>query len=291
LRKQNAFDERYDVVDDQCSKSLWLKSMNVMFRLIRLVMLSGGSLPRNRQSSARMTGRPRLLVLGVYLGLKANHVKHLVEQFSSAKLVDVEQRWVCMMGEPSSGEVEAVTVRKVNTYLPKWQQINELIGSDDLERFDYVVVCDDDILLGPDFVDYFIAEQQSLGFALAQPARTWRSWADHPIVRRKLFMRARQTNFVESGPLVSFRKDFFKAVYPFSLDSPMGWGYDLNWPILARERGLAIGIIDSTPVDHSLRGRGSLYDMRSEFGKMADYLSTRQRVSETEMTRAIRNYR
>jgi len=266
--------------------------MNLMLRLIRQVILrSGKGLPRNRQTSARIIGRPRLLVLGIYLGLKPNHVKHLVQQFGSAKLVDVEQRWVCMMGAPPSGEVATVTARQLGTYLPKWQQINELIVSDDLERFDYVVVCDDDILLDSYFVDCFIAEQQSLGFALAQPARTWRSWADHPITRRRLFMRARQTNFVESGPLVSFRSDFFKAVYPFSLDSPMGWGYDLNWPIVARERGFMIGIVDSTPVDHSLRTRGSLYDMRSEFGRMTDYLSTRPHVSEMEMTRAIRNYR
>ena len=196
-----------------------------------------------------------------------------------------------MMGQPPTEKVADVLVRHLDKYLPKWQLVNELIKPVDLDRFDYFIICDDDVLLGTRFVDSFIAEQQSLNFALAQPARTWRSLTDHPIVRRRLFTRARQTNFVEIGPIVSFRSDFFKAVYPFSLDSPMGWGYDLTWPIIAREHDVAIGIIDATPVDHSLRPPGALYNSQEQLALMASYLSKRPHISWTEASRTVRIFR
>jgi hypothetical protein len=267
--------------------------MSLVLKLTRYIarMLPGTHCPRYRPSRASIEGHPRLLVVGIYMAREPNHSTHLVNEFSSAKLVDVEQRWVCMMGEPPSTEVGAVTVRQLTKYAAKWQLVNELIASGDLNRFDYFMVCDDDILVGQGFVDRFISEQQSLDFALAQPARTWRSFTDHAIVRRRLFTRARQTNYVEAGPVVSFRRDLFKAVYPFSLESPMGWGYDLTWPIIARELGVTIGIVDGIPVDHSLRARSALYDMREQLDVMASYLSTRPHVSGAEVTRAVRIFR
>jgi hypothetical protein len=268
-------------------------AMNLSLRLTRqlALRLPGNHIPRNRQSGTRIRGRPRLLVIGVYMALEPNHAPHIIKEINSAKLVDVEQRWVCMMGHPTSADVAAVTIRQTHEYVAKWRLVNELISSDDLNRFDYFIICDDDILLGHCFVDLFIAEQQSLNFALAQPARTWRSFTDHAIVRRRLFARARQTNFVEAGPVVSFRQDFFKTVYPFSMESPMGWGYDLTWPIVARELSLAIGIVDAIPVDHSLRPRSALYNMQKQIDVMASYLSKRPHVSSVEVARAVRIFR
>lgn len=250
-----------------------------------------GFFPKNYVPKRPVRGRPRVLVVGVYLGLEANYSTHIIEQLSSAKSVDVEQRWLCMLGIPPNEAVGAVTVRQLNKPAPKWQVINEIIQSEDLERYDYVLICDDDVLLGPRFLDNFIAEQQSLEFALAQPARTWRSITDHAIVRRRLFVRARQTNFVEIGPVVSFRRDFLQAVYPFSLESPMGWGYDLTWPVTARELGLSIGIIDRVPVDHSLRPPGALYSSRQHLDLMTSYLSKRPHLTWAEAFRTLRTFR
>jgi hypothetical protein len=250
-----------------------------------------GFFPRNYVPKTPVRGRPNMLVIGIYMGLEPNYSTHIIEEFNSAKMVEVEQRWICMLGQPPTEKVAAVTVRRLDEYVPKWQLINDLIKSEDLERFDYFMICDDDVLLGTRFVDNFIAEQQSLKFALAQPARTWRSITDHAIVRRRLFTRARQTNFVEIGPVVSFRRDFLKAVYPFSLESPMGWGYDLTWPITARELDVPIGIIDRVPVDHSLRPPGALYNSRQHFDLMASYLSKRTHLGWTEAFRTVRTFR
>ena len=250
-----------------------------------------GFFPRNYVPKTPVRGRPNVLVIGIYMGLEPNHSIHIVEQFNLAKSVDVEQRWVCMLGKAANEIVAAVTVRQLGSYVPKWQLVNELIKSEDFDRFDYFIICDDDVLFGRRFLDNFIAEQQSLDFALAQPARTWRSITDHAIVRRRLFTRARQTNFVEIGPVVSFRRDFLKAVYPFSLESPMGWGYDLTWPITARELGVPIGIIDRVPVDHSLRPPGALYNVRQHLGLMTSYLSKRPHMSWAEAFRTLRTFR
>jgi hypothetical protein len=254
-------------------------------------ILPGRRTPKNRPSSSRIVGRPRVLVIGIYLAREANYIEELVDVFSGATAVDVEQRWVCMKGTPPNKAIAAVTVREFHARVPKWQIVNELISTEDVRCFDYVMVCDDDVLLAKDFVDCFIAEQQCLDFALAQPARTWRSYTDHPIVRRRLFTRARQTNFVEIGPVVSFRHDFMRLVYPFSAESPMGWGYDLTWPVVASAHGLAIGIIDGVPVDHSLRARSALYDQGEQLKVMGTYLSKCPHVRSKDLASAIRNYR
>jgi hypothetical protein len=250
-----------------------------------------GFFPKNHLPKTPLGGRPNVLIIGIYMGLEPNHSPHIIEQFNSAKSVDVEQRWICMLGQPPCDEVAAVTVRRLNQYVPKWQLVNELIVSDDFNQFDYFMICDDDVLFGKRFLDNFIAEQESLDFALAQPARTWRSITDHAIVRRRLFTRARQTNFVEIGPVVSFRCDFLKAVYPFDLESPMGWGYDLTWPITARELGVPIGIIDQVPVDHSLRPPATLYSGHQHFDLMNSYLSKRPHMTWGEAFQTLRIFR
>ena len=251
---------------------------------------SGRRTPKNRPSSSRVVGRPRVLVIGIFLAEEPNYIEELVGVFSGAADVDVEQRWVCVKGTAPNKAIAAVTVRELHARAPKWQIVNELISTEDVRGFDYVMVCDDDVLLAKDFVDRFIAEQQSVDFALAQPARTWRSHTDHPIVRRRLFTRARETNFVEIGPVVSFRRDFMRLVYPFSEESPMGWGYDLTWPVVASQDGLAIGIIDGVPVDHSLRARSALYDYREQVNLMGAYLSKRPHVRGEDVA-VIRTYR
>ena len=266
--------------------------MSVVLKVTRsLAIRLPGRRPRNRRSNACVHGRPRVLIVGVYLAHKPNYMAHLVTELNSAELVDLEQRWACIMGEPPNQQVAAVTNLQVNSFVAKWQLVNEMISHQDADRFDYVMICDDDILVGANFVDRFIAEQESLDFALAQPARTWRSFTDHPIVRRRLFTRARQTDFVEIGPLVSFRRDFFKAVFPFSLESPMGWGYDHTWPVIARDLNLAIGIIDGTPVDHSLRARSSLYSMKEAMDSMRSYLAGRPHIANVGTCRTIRTFR
>jgi hypothetical protein len=216
-------------------------------------------------------GRPRVLICGVYVADKENRAIHLVERFAEANLLDVTQRWCCMRGTPPSPEVARATKMIIPNYRPKWTVMGELI-SDDWEDFDFVVFCDDDIDVGKGFLEAFIALQQHFDFALAQPARTIRSYVAWPITRRRIFGRARQTNFVESGPFVSMDKRFLPLALPFSELSPMGWGYDHVWPLLAKQAGLKLGIIDAVCIDHRMRPQSALYDTRSELATMIKFL-------------------
>ena len=108
-------------------------------------------------------------------------------------------------------------------------------------------------MLPEGFLDAYIALQTKLKFAICQPARTSNSYIDHPIVEQQQGVLARRTMFVEIGPVVSFHRSCYDLVLPFDLTSPMGWGYESVWSRQLAQRGQKMGIIDATPVDHSLR--------------------------------------
>jgi len=131
--------------------------------------------------------------------------------------------------------------------------VNRLLEGVDLARYDYVLMTDDDIVMPARFLDAFIGQQHALDFAIAQPARTSNSFIDHPMVEQQRGVAARRTQFVEIGPVVSFHRSVFSAIFPFDLTSPMGWGYENVWAHLLATRRLRMGIIDATPVDHSVR--------------------------------------
>src|SRR5439155_8711017 len=125
------------------------------------------------------------------------------------------------------------------------QIINDLVSGENLAQYDYVLLCDDDVVLPHQFLDLFIPLQDDLDFAIAQPARTSNSYIDHPIVEQQRGVLARQTLFVEIGPVVSFHRSVFGLVFPFDLTSPMGWGYENVWSYQLAQRGLKMGILDA----------------------------------------------
>lgn len=234
-------------------------------------------------------GRPKVLVVGVYVGNKPSLIEHLVAQIGNTAVAQVTQRWVAIKGQPPSPAVAAVTIDAIRDYVPKWRLLEDLVLGAPDQDYDYVVFCDDDIWVGDGFIDQLIAHQQALDFAIAQPSRTWRSFTDWTIVRRRPDLIARQTGYVESGPVVSMTRTFFQLVTPFSMESPMGWGYDLVWPKIAEANGLTLGIIDAVPVDHSFRGRGDLYNSDAEIVRMSAYLANHDHVRELRTFRNIRS--
>jgi hypothetical protein len=197
--------------------------------------------------------RRKVLMLGVYLADQPNRVADLVTAYAGSARYDVTQCWVALGGEPPNPAVAAVTARVLPGRLPKYQILNELLAERPPVGYEFVVSTDDDIALPGQFLDRFLDLQARLDFALAQPARTGDSYLDHPIVERQMGVVARQTRFVEIGPVVSFHRRVFDLVFPFDLASPMGWGYENVWAYHLARRGLKMGIIDDVPVAHDLR--------------------------------------
>ena len=236
-------------------------------------------------------GQPKVLVLGVYMGEKKNLIDHLVPTLAASRHCHVTQRWVAIGSASKHPEVQAVTVKEVHERTPKFTLINGLIGEDDVAEHDFILVCDDDVTLPADFTDRFIGWQQHCGFALAQPARTWNSYVDHGFVRRSLWSKARETRFVEIGPIFCMNRAMAEQIVPFDESSAMGWGYDLVWPVVARQHGLKLGIVDDAAIDHSIRARGALYQTGSELESMAAMLSQREHLNARDAFVVLERFR
>jgi hypothetical protein len=209
-------------------------------------------------------------VAGVYLAGRPNTIDHLVAAFSASRQHSVTQRWAGVGVESPSDAAAAVTVERLAAPAPKFVVVNRLLAG--WQAFDYVLVCDDDIRVPRGFLDAFLSWQLGCDFALAQPARTRSSYADRKFVRAVRGLRARRTRFVEIGPLFSMRADLAARLVPFDESSPMGWGYDFVWPLVAEAAGLKLGVVDATPVDHSLRAQASAYSKKEAARAMIAYL-------------------
>ena len=231
-----------------------------------------------------------VLVAGVYLANQENSVGHIVAELNGSKNYAVSQRWIALYGDAPSEEVKAVTISAPERPEPKFVLLNRILAGEQLHRYDYILFCDDDIRLGPEFLDMFLGLQAQYDFSLAQPARTHNSYIDHPFVEQFDGLKARRTRFIEIGPVVSVRKDAFPVLLPFDESSHMGWGYDFVWPCLMEKMGMRMGIIDATPVDHSMRKPVMNYNYDEANKSMQNYLSRSPHLSKDEAFRILESY-
>lgn len=153
----------------------------------------------------------------------------------------------------------------------KFQNLNVL--AEDMGEPDWLVIVDDDVILPRRFLDHAIELCERLDLALAQPAQTRQSNANWPLTKRRLLTIARETDFVEIGPVTLIRRDAQKVLLPFPADLRYGWGLDFHWAQLMRENGLRMGVIDALAVVHASRKVASTYswDAAQEEGRA--YLS------------------
>src|SRR5204862_352024 len=82
---------------------------------------------------------------------------------------------------------------------------------------------------------------------------------------------AREAAFVEIGPVTAFHRDTFEALLPFP-DLRMGWGLDLHWAALARERGWRMGVVDAVAIAHRARPAGVGYDREGAVAEAREFL-------------------
>ncbi len=232
----------------------------------------------------------RVLVVGVYLADRENSVEHLMASFAGAKNVDVDQRWGCVFGQPSTDLQRAYTSVVSPLAVSKFEMVNRLIAIAPIVDYDYIIVSDDDIELPAAFVERFIGLQEYCGFGLAQPARTTDSEYSHRITLQVEGIRARQTRFVEIGPLFSMHASVFGYLLPFDEEAPMGWGLDYIWPILSRQNGFKMGVIDEVPVRHALRKPYLNYGLEKYRKLMCKYLEQHEHLSSEEAFEIIKIY-
>ena len=161
-------------------------------------------------------------------------------------------------GRRSRAELRALAPRRRDPARPtssgrgKFENLNALLGATGRSTaFDWVLVVDDDVVLPRGFLDRFLAVAERFDLKLAQPAHRLASHAAWPVTRRRPASVARETAFVEIGPVTAFHRDTFDVLLPFP-DLRMGWGLDVHWAAVARERGWQIGVVDATPILHTV---------------------------------------
>lgn len=220
---------------------------------------------RSLRMMAQRGARSSIAVVGIYRD--AEPILSMVRELRASRhRVDFR---LGAMGEaaPELADETAATHMTAG----KFQNLNLLIG--DLTGVDWLVIIDDDVSVVPGFLDRAIELCERLDFALAQPAQTRFSNANWPLTKRRLLTIARETHFVEIGPVTLIRADALPALVPFPADLRFGWGLDFHWAHLMTDAGKRMGILDALAVDHGSRKVASTYswDAAQEEGRA--YLS------------------
>jgi hypothetical protein len=232
----------------------------------------------------------RVLVAGIYLSDKENAAPHIARELADSSNWEVEQRWVSLGEGSPRPDLAPFTVQVTEAPSPKFLLLNQILKAVELHDFEYVIVSDDDIVLPPGFLDSYLTLVSRHDFALAQPARTHDSYIDHPFVEQLDGIDARQTRFVEIGPLFSLHRSAFDYFLPFDETSPMGWGIDFVWPVLAEKHSLKMGIVDAIPVAHSMRKPVAYYNHAVSENAMRSYLAERPHLSKKDAFFVFESY-
>lgn len=129
----------------------------------------------------------------------------------------------------------------------KFELLNETLaraGGDDT-----LVFIDDDAWISRGSFAGLVRLATRAGFDLAQPAHDRTSQSTYTFNRRRLATVARETTFVEIGPIMVLRGRAPSVLLPFPADIGMGWGLELLWR-RERARGLRMGVVDAVTVHH-----------------------------------------
>jgi hypothetical protein len=172
----------------------------------------------------------------------------------------------------------------------KFENNNVLLSSATAREYDWLVVVDDDVLLAERFIDRALGLCERLDLGLAQPAQTLASHAAWPVVRRRPLALARQTDFVEIGPVTLIRRDLAEELTPFP-PLRMGWGLDLHWAALARTRGWRLGVLDSLPVRHDEVSVAQKYSHPEALEEARSFLAGRPFIPAGELGRTLAVHR
>jgi hypothetical protein len=172
----------------------------------------------------------------------------------------------------------------------KFENLNVLLDRAQPADFDWLLVVDDDVVLPDRFVDRLLGLCERLGLALAQPAQTLASHSAWRVTRRRPDALARETGFVEIGPVTALRKDAAAEITPFP-ELRYGWGLDLHWAALARRHDWRLGVLDALPVRHEEAGVAAAYPYEAAVEEARSLLATRPFVDSAEAGRTLAVHR
>ncbi len=227
-------------------------------------LLDVAALPRGRalRAAAARLPRRRVLVVGV--------VRADVPNLAAAARAELAR----------SRHDITVDLAAARPGLGKFENLDALLARHaPLSAFDWIVVADDDVAFGRGFLDAFLAVAEAGGLQLAQPAHRRHSHAGWEVTRRVGGADWRETTFVEIGPVTAFSRAAAAELLPFPKDLKMGWGLDVHWSAVAQQRGWRIGVVDATPIGHTLRPAAADYPRETAAAEARRFLDGRPYVT------------
>jgi len=240
------------------------RAMRALDRLLDLELRARG-VPARLERLAQTVPRRRLVALCVYRE-RSRRLEAI-----SRELADTRHELRPLFGRFGEGDMSG----------GKFENLNLLLREAGATDFDWLLLVDDDVVLPERFVDRLVGLCERLELGLAQPAQTLASHAAWPVTRRRPFSLARETGFVEIGPVTALRRDVAAVLAPFP-ELRFGWGLDLHWSALARERRWRLGVLDALPVRHEQAGVASGYGHAEAVDEARRFLSGRPFVPSAE---------
>jgi hypothetical protein len=172
----------------------------------------------------------------------------------------------------------------------KFENLNRILEQLPASSHDWLLVVDDDVGLPAGFLDAFVGLSERFGLRLAQPAHRLAGHAAWPVTRRRPASVVRETGFVEIGPVTALHRDTFDVLLPFP-PLRMGWGLDVHWAALARERAWRVGVVDALAVAHTHAPAGSAYSREAAQAEAEAFLAERPYVPRAEAARTLVTHR
>jgi GT2 family glycosyltransferase len=174
--------------------------------------------------------------------------------------------------------------------LSKFENLNRLLADHPAGEHDWLLTIDDDVTLPKGFLDRLLYLSERFGLKLAQPAHAARSHAAWKVTRRRFGSVARETSFVEIGPVTAFGAETFGELLPFP-DVKMGWGLDAHWAALARARGWRCGVIDAVAISHLAAPAADAYSREAALAEARAFLAGRPYLRAGELQRTLTTHR
>jgi hypothetical protein len=250
--------------------------------------------PPRLERAAQQSARGKVHVVGLYSAALGAHMARAAMELERSR-----RRVVLALGalDDSTGALDGHTAaldsHTVATGLRggKFENLNALLKAASPGDADWIVVVDDDVELPRGFLDRLLFVAERFAFQLVQPALRRTSHAAWRVCRRERWSIARRTQMVEIGPLVAIHRSIANDLLPFPA-LRMGWGLDLHWGGLARERGWRLGIVDAVPIRHELREIAARYDRQATLDEMRRFLGDgRPHIDREAALRVLERHR
>jgi hypothetical protein len=257
--------------------------------------------PPRLERTAQVKSHGKVHVLGLYSAdLAANMARAAIElegsrrrvEFALGALDDSTRELAGWAGTLDSSPATLAS-QTVATGLRggKFENLNMLLEESSPSDADWILIVDDDVELPRGFLDRLLFLAERFDFQLVQPALRRTSHAAWKVCRRERWSIARLVQLVEIGPLVAIHRSIAADLLPFPA-LRMGWGLDLHWGGLARQRGWRLGIVDAVPIRHELRKVAATYDRHAALDEMRRFLGDgRPHIDREAALRVLERHR